>query len=150
MAFTLRTELHTKKHDVFSMFWHFRVWFVLTNAPHTRNWKWHLLNCIKVLVNPLKQEKILCTSHNALLLLGYCVQVVLWIINDETHLDCEKSSQSCILAVLLLLTTCTKHLIGSNALWEVHGIFCAVYQGVHKIVHLATLSDRYWSLRHQT
>ena len=39
-------------------------------------------------------EKVSCTSHNALLPMGYFEQVVIWGDSDERHLSYNKTSQS--------------------------------------------------------
>ncbi len=84
-------------------------------------------------------EKILWHSHSALL------PMVIWDISDKAFLlklqdfffSCEDfvlwlfivnkligtTSDNCLSSLMTQVTTCTKYLIGSNALWEVHSIF---------------------------
>ncbi len=66
------------------------------------------------------QEKILCTSHNALFLLEYFVQVVMWMVSNKTYPKCKIRMSS---PQTVHMTTCTKYPIRNNALWEIHGIF---------------------------
>ena len=70
--------------------WCYGELFVIPSKKRTRlykkinqnsDWIWTLCDQPKF---PL--EKILCTSHNALLPIQYFVQVVMWVIGDETHL----------------------------------------------------------------
>ncbi len=70
-----------------------------------------------------------CTSHNALLPMGYFVQVVMLVVGDETH----HYYQSCIFGVsslMTFMTTCSKYPIGSNVLWEIspriYNLLCVI------------------------
>ncbi len=47
----------------------------------------------------MNQEKIWCTPHNELLPMGYFVLVVMCMFSDETHLNYQKSSYTCILGI---------------------------------------------------
>ena len=70
--------------------------------------------------------KRICTTHNALLPVGYFVWLAMWIVSDETYLKCEISTS--------IKIKVTKYPVGSNALWEVLGIFSSMF--------LASLNER--------
>ena len=76
----------------------------------------------------VSQEKIWFPSHNALLLMGYFVQVVMWGNSDETCLKC-KIRMSIVNESMFhhlspsIVTSCTEYPIGNNALWVVHHAF---------------------------
>ena len=69
-------------------------------------------------------DKILWPSHNALLSMGYFVQVVMWVISDKAYakrkIGMTSDKRRCLSSPTM---TCIKYLIGSNALWDGYSIF---------------------------
>ena len=58
------------------------------NCEHIIMTLWYYLTTLTKLAHHT-EEKIYCTSHNALLPIGYFVQVVMWGDSDETVLKCK-------------------------------------------------------------
>ena len=80
------------------------------------------------------EEKIPCTSHNAIHPIQCSALVVTWIVRDEKYLNCEIRMSSVKLRYFLSPwtiheTTSAENCIGRIALWEVLGIFSSFTAG---------------------
>ncbi len=70
------------------------------------------------------RRKIPWASHNALLLMGYFIQLVMSVNSCETHKsEVIPILYKYVLSLFIHMTTCTKYPDGSNSLWEVLGTF---------------------------
>ena len=53
-------------------------------------------------------EEILCITHNALLGMGYFIQVVMWGVTDKTYLKCNNGFQLLRYVSSFSMNTCAE------------------------------------------